>query len=305
MRRQPEGIVSGYNTFVYAEALPLNILDYSNNPLGCTFLGYHEYSRIVERWSVFEKDKIKIRTFDKQDLHGNDLLSDFAHTVGFNMEGLVSSQDANISMNSAETEFLRLLNLHFPKFVDQWTGNPDRRLVQIFFNKCKEGRVKETNDKWAYYLNRNEAQQILDRYREGNDWIAREYLGRKKLFSEDVSMYPEEVVPHQLTLERSVEISAQLLKFHATEIQQQQTQIKKRDAEIQRLQVEIKNRDTEIQHLWTEIQNRDVEVQRQQTEVQRLLHRRKKRLLYRFKVLLTWIKQNPIRKIVNWGGRNR
>ena len=118
-------------------------------------------------------------------------------------------------------------------------------------------------------------------------------------------MYPEEVVPHQLTLERSVEISAQLLKFHATEIQQQQTQIKKRDAEIQRLQVEIKNRDTEIQHLWTEIQNRDVEVQRQQTEVQRLLHRRKKRLLYRFKVLLTWIKQNPIRKIVNWGGRNR
>jgi len=65
--------------------------------------------------------------------------------------------------------------------------------------------------KKAYYLNRCEAQRIIDQFKEGNDWIAREYLGQEKLFSEDVSMYPEEVPsPHHLTPERCVEIMTAL-----------------------------------------------------------------------------------------------
>jgi len=73
-------------------------------------------------------------------------------------------------------------------------------------------KPKQTGDSKAYYLSRKEVQRILDQSKEGNDWIAREYLGRDKLFCEEVSMYPEEVsAPHQLTLERSLELSAQFL----------------------------------------------------------------------------------------------
>ena len=69
-------------------------------------------------------------------------------------------------------------------------------------------KALKKNEK-AYYLSRSEAQMILDKYREGNQWIAREYLGREELFHDDVSMYPEEVIsPHNLTLERCAEITA-------------------------------------------------------------------------------------------------
>jgi hypothetical protein len=41
-------------------------------------------------------------------------------------------------------------------------------------------------------------------------------------------MYPEEVdSPHGLTLERSIEISAELLKFHAKEIQRLQAELQR------------------------------------------------------------------------------
>ena len=279
VRRQPEAQVSYYNTICGA-GLSWNFSDHMKmtGPFGCPFLDYHSYDKIVKRWSIFGKNKLKIRVFDKQAFHENDLLSDFALTAGFGMAGLECIKDANVSMGSAETEFLRLLNPYIPRKFDPWTYNTDRGRVKSCFKKIES----KADDKKGYYLNRDEARQILDQYREGNDWVAREYLGKEKLFDEDVSMYPVEVTaPHHLTLERSIEISAELVKYHALEIQNRDTKIQHQQAEVQRLQ--------------TKIQSRDVKIQRLQTEIQRLLHRRSKRLSYRCKALLTWLKRQSRR----------
>jgi hypothetical protein len=51
----------------------------------------------------------------------------------------------------------------------------------------------------------------LDLCKEGNDGIARTYLGKERLFSDDVSMYPVEVaLPHALTIEKCIELMAKL-----------------------------------------------------------------------------------------------
>ena len=246
LRRQPECLISHYGSGIYNGAVPQeNFFDQLNQ--SSFFICFFVYHKIVERWSIFGKDKLKIRIFDKREFHENDLLSDFAHTVGFDMTGLERGKNENVSLDSAETEYLRFLNTHIPAYLDSWTVNPDRRLINGFFWQTKEGRSKYEK---PYHLNRNEAQQILDQYREGNDWIAREYLGREKLFDDDVSMYPEVVdSPHQLTLERSVEISAQLLKFHAAEIQRQQGVIEGQQGEIQNLRQEKDADVAEIQRL--------------------------------------------------------
>lgn len=214
LRRQPEYLASYHNTMISFTGLSGTIWDSLNLPDEYSHLAYH---KIVDRWSVFGKDKIKIRIFDKQEFYDNDLLSDFAHTIGFDMTGLESVENVNVSINSAETEFLRLLNAHIPKMLEPWTPNPDRQKLESVFCREKERENRGKGEK-AYHFNRNEAQRILDQFREGNDWIAREYLGREKLFSEDVSMYPEEVdSPHGLTLEKCAEITAHLWKKVQTE----------------------------------------------------------------------------------------
>ena len=211
LRRQPEFLVSFYNTRVLG-GLQWNVYDYLDQPEEDSNLTYHE---IVKRWSIFGKDKLKIRIFDKREFHGNDLLSDFADAVGFDMKGLERVANQNLSIDSSSVEFLRLLNSHIPATYDQWTLNP----VRLQLRKCFDAMV---SDKKAYYLNRSEAQRIIDQFKEGNDWIAREYLGREKLFRDDVSMYPEEVPsPHNLTLEKCAEITAALWHERCQQIERQ------------------------------------------------------------------------------------
>ena len=195
LRRQPEWLIS-----IYAQRVKKG-----NSHSFDNFLNEYpkderllDYRRLIENWSsIFGKDKIKVRVFDRKEFHNNDLLDDFAHTVGLEMTGLLRTEDTNTSFGSAETEFLRLLN-------KRGRRNLELSLAKMF--------LPRTGEK-AYFLNRQEAQRILDQCREGNDWVAREYCGRDKLFSEDVSMYPEEVSPHHLTVERSAEIADQLLRF--------------------------------------------------------------------------------------------
>ena len=160
---------------------------------------------------------------------------------------LLLSKKNPTSSNSPEVEFLRLINPHIPTTLDPWTFNPDR--LPIHFIQA----ISEKNKK-SYYLNRNEAQYILDICRKGNDWIAQVYLGREKLFNEDVFMYAEEVAsPHGLTLEKCAEITASLWKERCQYIHYLQHENEKLTGEVQR--------------------------------------QRNKRLLYRCKALLTWIKK--------------
>jgi len=209
LRRQPEYLISFYNTRVRGGLL-WNFFDYLDQPEEDSNLAYHE---IVKRWSVFGKDKLKIRVFDKREFHHNDLLSDFANTVGFDMTGLERVGNRNLSIDSGSVEFLRLLNSHIPATYDGWTLNP----VRLQLRKCFDAMG---SDQKAYYLSRSDAQRIIDQFKEGNDWIAREYLGREKLFSDDVSMYPEEVAsPHNLTLEKCAEITAALWNERCQQIE--------------------------------------------------------------------------------------
>ena len=242
LRRQTEHILSLYKEDI-RNGMPWAFLEYI--PLA--------YDEIIKCWSVFGKEKIKVRLFDKKEFHDNDLLSDFAHTAGFEMTGLerVENQNETI-LDSAEMEFLRLFNSHIPPLLDPWTHNPYFWQVRSLLESYQ--RSSEEKQK-AYNMNREEARRILQQCREGNDWVAREYLDREKLFSEDVSMYPEEVEsPHGLTLERCAEISAHLWKERCDTIrklqQENQKIITENDAcnaEIQRQQAEIQYRNIELQ----------------------------------------------------------
>ena len=247
LRRQPELFVSFYYSLVSA-GTTWSVLDFQNIPW------IWDYRRIVECWSIFGKDKLKIRLYDKREFHDNDLLSDFARTVGFDMIGLERGDNENVSIDSASIEFLRLFNLYFPRMFDPWTHNHDHEQLVDCLNAIS-GKGKK-----SYHLTRNEVQHLLSICQEGNDWIAQEYLGREKLFDEDVSMYPEEVAsPHDLTLEKCAEITSHLWKERCNVIHQLQQE---KNAETQRLVAEVQHRDSEIQRLVAEVQHRDSEVQR-------------------------------------------
>jgi len=226
LRRQPEYLVSYYSTSICWHGAPWTFGEHPHSPA---------YDKLLKRWSIFGKDKIKVRLFDKQELHNHDIFSDFAATVGFDMAGLERVENQNeTTLNSAETEFLRLFNSHVPRLLDPWTLNAGcDQVLSILFSRRNNPKEKQK----AWHLNREEARQILEQYREGNDWVAREYLGREKLFDEDVSMYPETVAsPHGLTIEKCVEITAHIYKELQAEKLRQNEEICRLQGEVLRLQ---------------------------------------------------------------------
>jgi hypothetical protein len=183
LRRQPEWLISLYTTDVITTPSPDKTSFDSCVSNASHFL---DYRKVVEKWSIFGKEKVNIRVFDKQALHDNDLYSDFASAVGFDLTGLERVKNTNESIGSAETEFLRLIRTH----IDHFHREHPLFLWLSSLSSNQQGRK-------PYHLTRDQARQILEQYQESNDWIAREYLGREKLFSEDLSMYPEEVdSPH-------------------------------------------------------------------------------------------------------------
>ena len=260
LRRQQEQLVSNYYTHVLWTGVPWTFG--KRTPLA--------YDELIKRWSIFGKDKIRIRLFDKHEFHNNDLLSDFAATVGFDMAGLERIGNLNeTTLGSAEIEFLRLLNSHIPKLLDPWTLNPDYQQVRVI-RSILLSRQKNPEKMQAYHLNREEARKILMQCQQENDWIAQEYLNRKKLFSEDVSMYPEEVAsPHGLTLEKYTEIAAHLFKERCNVIQQLQTEKQKNITEKETCIVEIQRQRDVIQRQRDEIQRQRDEIQHQRDEIQR------------------------------------
>ena len=221
LRRQPELLVSWYSQLMNAGSLPFDASfdEYVSSYFYDESRNFDNYWNMLERWkNVFGRESIKPRIFDRKDMIQNDLLTDFSSVAEIDMNGLVRVEPQQVSSDSETTEFMRLLGLHFPMRGDQ--SLPSRYhlsgMVQRLFSQS--GSV-------GYRLNRSQSQAILDKYRESNNAVAGEYFGRESLFSDDVSAYPEETLPHHLNLEKAAQISATIIEELYGEIEKQHQEL--------------------------------------------------------------------------------
>jgi hypothetical protein len=162
-----------------------------------------DYEAILERWrSVFGKESLSVRVFERRQWVRGDLIWDFLSAVGCE-EGpdLGKSVHKNESLDARSLEYLRRLNPWYPRFVDGRL-NPRRQALVAAMQRIAEGP--------SLRMDRDLAEKFLDRYREGNARIAREYLGRSdgRLF---LDMPSDEPAPAPaLSIDDAMEISAKL-----------------------------------------------------------------------------------------------
>ena len=202
LRRQPEWFISCYQQ-VMKYLQPCYSLDFEQLFL-CDNVLSNDYYECLKKWDIFGKDNICVRIFDRKEMFQNDLLADFASVTGIDLDGQVIPERVNVSMSEAATEFLRVMRNKFPN-----TDNTQELLLTRIVNQLLQNYSQSGNK--GYAMSRSIAQRIIDQYRESNNAVAREYLGREQLFSDDVSMYPETSL-EPLTMEQSLEISSKILE---------------------------------------------------------------------------------------------
>lgn len=170
LRRQDSYLVSLYSEFVKSGGRKsfqewLASFNYIN-------LNWNE---VTEVWStVFGKENITIRPFEKKELKNDDLVADFMDTIGEQYALIRNFREgkSNESLGVARLESLRNMNRFLPAPSGRFR-TLIRRLV-IFLLRFKGGNKMSISPEIK--------REILNRYEAGNREVAESYLRRERLF---------------------------------------------------------------------------------------------------------------------------
>ena len=264
------------------------------------------YQVLLTMWAeVFGRDKMKVRLFDRKHFIGGDLIVDFATTCGLSLRDTVSVEPANESIDDDVVTFINRLQQNRQYETPNLAFKARKWLINVLSRKYK-GK--------SHVLTRVQAERIVETYRDSNRAIAREYFGSEELFGEDCSMYPEEIVPHELTVEKSVEIAAYLcdeifkqcdslkktIRKQKTSLDTNEVTIKSLEKKLTDFQVasdsnkkNVRKREETLRKQETILKKQTKAIKRHQAEIKRLktltqemrLKNRLMRLLGRFHLL--------------------
>lgn len=189
IRRQDAFLESVYNQAVKGKELRFegtfhDYLRYVGPPLSDDL----DHALICDRWAdSFGFRNIDVHPFEKQQFNSN-LYSDFLSAIRIEMTDcfVVPNKEANVSLSREGLEILRYVN-------KQRLSQEKRQKVLSILSNMDNNR----NIRMFSLISPSERQNILDKYKRGNEYIARKYLRREsgRLFvspepKSDTSWYP-------------------------------------------------------------------------------------------------------------------
>jgi len=179
LRRQDEYILSAYSTNVrrgrtseFDISNPINVLN---------------YDKFLSNWeSEFGFENIIVKVYDKLEFPNQNILYDFADTIGLNIKKLqFINKPINKSLDIEKLEFLRLFNKHCPFYIENGTKPNKNR-----FNIIQILESISTSKKLNCSL--SERKNILKQYAKSNEIVAKKYLNKNFLFNKfDLKYYEE------------------------------------------------------------------------------------------------------------------
>jgi len=136
------------------------------------------YQSLVTNWSkVFGSENILLRVMERPQMpHGP--VQEFLQLIG--CDKLYSPKldsHKNASFSPQVSEFLRHLPL----------DGLQKKQVKAFILAAAGAISRGMDDRGVSILSPQQRHEILDRYFDGNQWVARDYFGRERLFDDDLS----------------------------------------------------------------------------------------------------------------------
>lgn len=195
LRRQDRVTESRYNQQVKGSIVYQTFDEFvSSDAVAENFL---EYAMKLDSISqIIGKENLIIRVYEKQQLIGNNTVTDFLSAIGVptDQDNWERSQEENRSLGGNYLEINRLLNSVL--YVDSLMGSgyglqawTNWKVKTDFRNVCVElSNALERNKEIALFTT-NKRKEFLERFASDNEYIAREYLHREDgILFKDVRM---------------------------------------------------------------------------------------------------------------------
>jgi hypothetical protein len=205
LRRQDKFLLSTYSTSVIGgHTKPFELPSKKN------IEQRYDYWNILKKWeSVFGRENVIVRIFEREQMFGGDLLSDFTNLLKIDsIQKYKTAKTLNESLDADSLEYLRLINHYVPRFIDNDINQNRVKILHALRNYSK------------YYSNgtyssmpKEMVENFMLNFEESNKQVANYFLNCSdgKLFkndfhSEDNSSYTK------LTIKKAFEITTYLLK---------------------------------------------------------------------------------------------
>ncbi len=133
---------------------------------------FNYYEGATSIAEVLGRENLDVRLFDRSSFANGTIQSDFFKSVGIDdiSDFVVEKEEPNVSLLGNSFEILRVLNLS-TEFTDEY-----RDLVRKAARFCADHADKKNN---AVIFSDEEAAKFMERFKEGNDKLAREFFGRE------------------------------------------------------------------------------------------------------------------------------
>ena len=185
LRRQDRVAVSHYSTKVKGGVAMSNIF-----PTNFTAQHpYYNYYNLIERWiSVFGKENIHIRIFDKNKFVDGNLLQDFicGTKLSIKFDNLIIPEKQNEKLSASVQNAVLLMNPFFPRYK---RGTPIG--INLALRKYVINQLQKKHKGKEKLPTRKEALDFYTQFADSNQKLANKYLSSKILFDNDFSIYPE------------------------------------------------------------------------------------------------------------------
>lgn len=179
LRRQDELAVSRYNTRIKTGQTGTDFF-YPRDAAS----HYYDYRRLLDLWSsIFGREAVRPRLFDRRRLIGGSILHDFAVVAGLDLHQLKMSEDHNRSLSAPALEILRIFNAQVPSNAPEAAVKHLRQRYIHFFESRPSGPQRLPA--------RAAAMAFQQQFATINAAVAHEWFAGRPLFDEDFSRYPD------------------------------------------------------------------------------------------------------------------
>ena len=224
LRRQ-DLVVESY----YAQRVKIKVNDEFQNYLDSEDIAYFKldyYTQLKEIEQAIGKENIIVRVYEKKQYegNGNTLISDFLNTLGLELDERYVSSDivVNTRLQGKYLEIKRILNRIdcFRTRKDNWAA----RYLKI----CQDEEEKIKGSLKCDYFTYEQRAAFLEKYKEGNQAIAREYLKREDgiLFRSGICKRGRENSDKDYSAEELVFICGKVLEMHNDEMKNKLSDMK-------------------------------------------------------------------------------
>lgn len=237
IRRQDQFLLSTYSTRIKSGGTDeFNMRAYRKKR--------YDYLGLLNAWEeVVGLENMKVGIFERARWKKQNLYLDFLDKIGVNQMDnfVIPSKEENKSLDRAHIAFLVIFNKLVPEFVDH-KHNVLRGNVISILEKYSIG------DKHTFY--KNYILEIKEYFKEDNQTIVDTYLTDKsrKLFSFD-DLANIEAKDTTLTVEKAIEIAAQIWVEQQKTINEQRQQLFSSTSLIRDLQAKIEEKQRVIQKI--------------------------------------------------------